>query len=931
MGRQLLLLALLGILSLTTQAQNLSFSGGNAHSIMLCASGRVYTMGRNVNGQLGINSTTQSLSPVQVLRGEQPGAGTYLDFIRQVDAGSGAHNITLTCDGNVYTWGWNSNGQIGDNTNTDRLVPTRVLNGLQTGSGTNATYLDAVTLVSGGNENSYAVLSTGELMSWGLNTDGQLGDGTTANKLTPVYVLRSAGVNLTNVIQIDGGDDFGVALLGDGTVWTWGVNANGQLGQNNNTSYSYATQVFKDAARTLPLNNIVKVTAGDTHVLALASDGTLWAWGGNWSGQLGVNTGGANAVLPAVVTVSAGGAALTGVVAISAGNQHSIVALSNGTVMTWGGTNNYQGQTGTGAGTSYPTLVPGLANIVDVSDGDLWTFAVSSTGTVYDWGQNGVISGAAAGQWQGSLGLGSSAATFPTPQTITLPCSFALQCVIANAGPDISLCNPPSATISASPNAANFFYRWKKDGVLIPGETTANLFVNTPGTYRVIIWDSTMINGCGICAPDSDDVVVTNASPITANNAYFCAPPCQAVNLSVTAAGTNYDWYSTLTGGAPLNGAPSSSFTTPCISTTTTYYVQDRSVTKCTAGYDYGAAALTGSASQWYTNTEHQFNFDVLSPFTLDSVTVRFTMINHSVCGGGVPSASGVFNILIKNSGGATLATINPVVPCGSGAVTVQIPIGYFFNTIGTNYRLEFGGGVGTPIFYYQGGAVFPKTDCSLIRFNNTSSGDTDDWGGFFSWKLRVGTNNCGRTPVQAILNCSLPLDFISFDAYRTNGTHKLIWTTNNEVNTHLFLIQRSSDGVSFETIGQVEALNIGGINHYTFIDPSPLAGINYYQLIQIDVNGDRSSSKMVQLSSSGENFDFSFYPNPSENDFHFNFNNVLQEEITLKVYNPEGKLISTFKTSGYDLSFGKELSAGIYFVTITSGQTQKTTKLFKN
>lgn len=930
MGRKIVIFAASWLLSLSLHAQNLSFSGGNSHSIMLCASGRVYTMGRNLNGQLGINSTTQSLSPVQVLRGAQPGVGTYLDFIRQVDAGSGAHNITLACDGYVYTWGWNSQGQLGDNTNTDRLVPVRVLNGLQAGSGTDATYLDAVTLVSGGNENSYAILSTGELMSWGLNADGQLGDGTTVNKLTPVYVLRSAGVRLTNVIQVDGGDDFGVALLADGTVWTWGVNANAQLGQNNTTSYSYATQVFKDAARTLPLNNIVKVTAGDTHVLALASDGTLWAWGGNWSGQLGFNTGGANAQLPGVVTTSAGGPALTGVIAISAGNQHSIVALSNGTVMTWGGTNNYQGQTGTGAGTNYPTVVPGLSNIVDVSDGDLWTFAVASSGTVYDWGQNGVTSGPVANQWQGSLGLGSATATFPTPQTITLPCTFALQCVIANAGPDITLCNPPSATINASPNAANYSYRWKKDGVLIPGETAASLFVNTPGTYRVIIWDSTMINGCGICAPDSDEVVVTNTSPVTANNAYFCAPPCQTVNLSVTAAGSNYDWYSTLTGGAPLNGAPSASFTTPCISATTTYYVQDRSVTKCTAGYNHGDAPLASEASQWYTNTEHQFNFDVLSPFTLDSITVKFTMINYGVCGGGVPSASGVFNILIKNSGGATLATINPVVPCGSGAVTVQIPVGYFFNTIGTNYRLEFGGGTGTAIYYFQNGAVYPKTDCSLIRFNNTSSGDTDDWGGFFSWKLRVGTNNCGRTPVQAILNCSLPLDLLNFDGYRTNGTHKLYWSTNNEVDTKYFLIQRSQDGVNFETIGQVEALNVSGINHYNYTDMAPASGINYYRLIQVDQKGERATSHILKLSGEGD-LNFTVYPNPSDQDFNLYFNNGSGEEISIKVHNPEGKLVSMLKTYDHEFSFGKELSAGIYFVTIRSGQTQKTIKLLKN
>ena len=301
---QVILLLLIAIYT-NSFAQNLSFSGGNAHSVMLCASGRVYTMGRNADGQLGINSTTQSLSPVQVLRGAQPGAGTYLDFIKQVDAGSGAHNISLTCDGFVYTWGWNSNGQIGDNTSgTNRLIPTRVLNGTQAGSGSDATYLDGVTLVSAGNENSYAVLTTGELMSWGLNSDGQLGDGTTTNQNSPVYVLTGPGVRLTNVLQIDGGDDFGVALLGDGTVWTWGYNNNGQLGQNNTTSISYARQVFKDAARTLPLNNITKVTAGDTHVMALASDGALWSWGGNWAGQLGFNTGGANALLPGVVCCS---------------------------------------------------------------------------------------------------------------------------------------------------------------------------------------------------------------------------------------------------------------------------------------------------------------------------------------------------------------------------------------------------------------------------------------------------------------------------------------------------------------------------------------------------------------------------------------------------------------------------------------------------
>ncbi|MBX9852817.1 MAG: T9SS type A sorting domain-containing protein [Cytophagaceae bacterium] len=913
------------ILSTTSgliQAQNLSFSGGNAHSVMMCSNGEVYTMGNNTNGQLGTNGAPAfSTTPIKVLRGAQPvgmNNGTNLGSIRQVDAGSGAHTIALACNGTVWTWGWNTQGQLGDNTVVTKTTPVQVWTGVQ---GDASGFLQNVIMVTGGNENSYAVLSgTRRVVAWGRNADGQLGDGTTAAKNTPIYVQTSAGVFLDQVIQIEGGDNFAVALRADGTVWTWGNNANGQLAQNNTTDYTYATQVFRDGARTIPLANIVKVTAGDTHVMALAADGTLWAWGGNWSGQLGTNTGGANLTLPGVVQTTPGNP-ITGVTAISAGNQHSMAVLSNGTLMTWGGTNNYQGQTGTGGGTNFPTAVPGLTNIVDVSDGDLWSFAVNASGTVYAFGQNTT---------DGYLGVNSTAATVPAPTAVTLPCGLTKACADAYLGPDITLCNPPSTTLyaPAGPTSATK-YRWKRNGILLP-DTTSSLFVNTAGTFRLIMWDSSYTTGCGYCVPDSDDVVITNASPATANNAYFCAPPCKNVGISVTgSSGNNYDWYANQYGGVALNGVPSSSYTTACISATTTYWAEDRATQRCTAGYSHGQAPLNTEGNQWYTNAENRMTFDVLTAFTLDSVTIKYNQINFGVCSG-VPSAQGVFNILIKNSGGATIATINPLVPCGAGAVTVQIPIGYTF-AVGAGYSLEFGGGAGTGVYYFSNGANYATVqECGWINFVGSSTADADDWPGFFSWKLRVGTNTCGRTPVQAILNCVLPVEFHEFTAKAAAGNVYLNWITSAEKNNHYFSIQRSSDGISFETIGKVDGSGTSTyINSYNYVDANPLGGTSYYRIEQHDFDGNVSYSELRMVST--ESSHVVLYPNPFENQINIIITSDLSEDSKVIITDLTGKLILEQAVNHNEVhNIGENLSPGFYLAKVVTGSEVNVYKIEK-
>jgi hypothetical protein len=133
-------------------------------------------------------------------------------------------------------------------------------------------------MIAAGLSHTVALAFDGKVWAWGSNSTGQLGDGTTINRDTPIQVL-----NLANVSSIAAGDNHTVALRDDGTVWAWGFNGNGQLG--NGTTINRNTPV-----RVQNLANVVSITAGDNHTVALKYDGTVWAWGSNSTGQLGDGT-----------------------------------------------------------------------------------------------------------------------------------------------------------------------------------------------------------------------------------------------------------------------------------------------------------------------------------------------------------------------------------------------------------------------------------------------------------------------------------------------------------------------------------------------------------------------------------------------------------------------------------------------------------------
>jgi alpha-tubulin suppressor-like RCC1 family protein len=261
--------------------------------------------------------------------------------------------------GSVMTWGLNNAGQLGDGTATDRTSPVSVAG------------LNGVIGIGAGNGHTVALLSDGTVRAWGFNFFGSLGDGTTITRTTPVPV-----VGLSGVVAIAVGGLHSLALLGDGTVRAWGFNQQGQLG--NNTFTDSTTPVVVSG-----LSGVVAIAAGAGHSLALLSDGTVRTWGANTWFQLGDGTT-TNRSTP----VSSTG--LSGVVGIAGGGNHSLALLGDGSVRAWG--YNEQGQLGHGTMTLFsttPVAVADLTDVVQISAGADHSVGLLSDGTVRTWGQNG--------------------------------------------------------------------------------------------------------------------------------------------------------------------------------------------------------------------------------------------------------------------------------------------------------------------------------------------------------------------------------------------------------------------------------------------------------------------------------------------------------------------------------------------------------------
>jgi len=300
-------------------------SAGAYHSLASDSRGAVYAWGDNDNGQLGDNTTSQRLVPIQV--------GGLLSGKTVISIASGySCSAAVTSDGAIYTWGYNGYGQLGDGSNLQRQLPSAVV--LPSGK--------LFSVVVAGSSFMAALSTDGLGYAWGINSDGELGTGSYSSSNVPVAVYSGGVLSGKTITQLAAGSKHALAILNDGTVVTWGNNSDGELGNGTNTNAS--TPVLINT-----LTQIKAVAGGSTFSLALSSSGTVYAWGANDYGQLGLNNT-TSYLTPQVVTALAGKV----VTAIACGSITSYALTSDGILYAWGDGSYNQ----LGVGSPSSSLIP---------------------------------------------------------------------------------------------------------------------------------------------------------------------------------------------------------------------------------------------------------------------------------------------------------------------------------------------------------------------------------------------------------------------------------------------------------------------------------------------------------------------------------------------------------------------------------------------
>jgi len=387
-----------------TDTNWVSVACGQYHTVAIKSNGTIWAWGSNSNGQLGDGTTTDHYSPAQI------GSATNWS---SVSCGN-FHTMAIKTTGTLWGFGSGGNGVMGDGTIVDKLTPTQI------GSGTNWSYISAGFSVTA------AIKSDGTLWTTGYNSSGQLGIGnkTTITTFTQVgtdtnwsKVYSFGGANMIGIktngemwgwgingsgsvgcgavpsqntnsklveihpneqfIKIVRGNFFSIGLKSNGTLWSWGDNTSGQLGLGTSAvgiERAYFSQIGTDT-------DWASVSCGPSHIMAIKTNGTLWAWGSNLAGQLGIGII-TDKYAPFQVGTD------TNWASVACGNAHSVAIKTTGTL--WATGYNDYGQLGDGTTTSRTSFVQigSDTNWSSVVCGGSHTTAIKSTGTLWGWGFN---------------------------------------------------------------------------------------------------------------------------------------------------------------------------------------------------------------------------------------------------------------------------------------------------------------------------------------------------------------------------------------------------------------------------------------------------------------------------------------------------------------------------------------------------------------
>jgi alpha-tubulin suppressor-like RCC1 family protein len=500
-----------------------AITAGGGFSLALCSDGTLAAWGDNTWGQLGNNSTANSLVPAVV-----PTAGTPLSgkTVTAISAG-GAHTLALCSDGTLVVWGFRGHPFPGaDSSYLNSLVPVSVA--------TSGTPLAAKTVssVNAGDYHSLALCTDGTLAAWGDNYYGELGNNSNKHSIVPVAVLVEPPLSGKTVIAVDAGYNHTLALCSDGTLSSWGINDSGQLGNNDNRDRLVPVAVTT-ASTPLAGKTVVAIAAGASHNLTLCSDGTLASWGSNYYGQLGNNSLTDSSLPTAVTTV---GTPLAGksVIAIAAGYFHNLALCSDGSLAAWG--RNTEGQLGNNSASS--SLVPVAVTtagtpiagktVVAIAVGQTHSLVLCSDGTLAAWGLNS----------SGQLGNNSTVASW-------------VPVLVTTAGTPLA-----GRTVTA-----------------IAAEVAHNLVLCSDGT--LVAWGGGGMGGHGILGNNTGGgsllpIPVITDGTLLAGKAIVSMAPGNYHNLALCSDGTLAAWGSN--GGYQLglgNNAAEYSLVPVAVSTTT--------------------------------------------------------------------------------------------------------------------------------------------------------------------------------------------------------------------------------------------------------------------------------------------------------------------------------------------------------------------------
>ena len=325
------------------EKHNLSISAGEAVSFLITPEGNLYAWGRNDHGQLGDGSTTNRSAPIRVLTD-----------VAEVSAGL-SFTLALRTDGTVWAWGNNDFGQLGDGTTTSSLLPIKVL-------------YDAIS-ISAGQQQSLAIRTDNTLWAWGNTMFNPYANNIPTNSYIPKQIME-------NIKAISAGTAHNTVIKSDGTLWAWGQNRRGELGDGTNTFRSMPVKILDD---------VISVSAGEGHTMVIRSDHSLWGWGRNRLGALG-NGITEDTNEPIFI--------MDNVVSVSAGLSYTMVIKDDGSLWAWGV--NHGNQFGDFPISYSYTPAKLMEGVVSIASGGIafgtrifaHMLAICADGSLWAWGNN---------------------------------------------------------------------------------------------------------------------------------------------------------------------------------------------------------------------------------------------------------------------------------------------------------------------------------------------------------------------------------------------------------------------------------------------------------------------------------------------------------------------------------------------------------------